>query len=365
VAAHPDLGGRYVWHRSASVQIAARRLMETVARWIDEGVEPSSIGVLARSRPTGLHRLRSAAERVGVPFAWTLPGDSSLPMTRVREVAALSDWLRSHTPRDERIGSVSVMEQIRQLPEGPWRNRLEEWVEPLYGRRLIRSQWQYELISWAQLERRTRVVGKGIHLGTMHSAKGLEFDHVLLLDDGTLADTAEERRLLYVALTRAHRSLQIFSSYEPSPVFAALRHPSLEVRDEPMRVADPGTASDYEYGFLGLDSIWLDWLGRQPGDHPGHRALREAEFGDHFEIRPDGSIVDSVGHTVALLSQSGREIWLPRAAQQLKLRLIAAVRERADAPKREAEYQKLLRVNEWLTAVWEARWLPARSSFRA
>ena len=116
VAAHPELKGRYTWHRSASVPIAARRLMETVARWIDQGVEPSSIGVLARSRPSGLHRLRSAAEGVGVPFAWTLPGDSSLPITRVREVAELSSWseradrLRHNTGTDQATPGGAVAE---------------------------------------------------------------------------------------------------------------------------------------------------------------------------------------------------------------------------------------------------------------
>jgi len=44
---------------------------------------------------------------------------------------------------------------------------------------------------------------------TMHRAKGLEFDQVVILADGRMlgdiAETAEQRRLLYVALTRAKR----------------------------------------------------------------------------------------------------------------------------------------------------------------
>ncbi len=54
----------------------------------------------------------------------------------------------------------------------------------------------------------------GVELATFHRAKGLEFDHVYLvgLEDGTvpLAHSGypdEERRLLYVAATRARRSL--------------------------------------------------------------------------------------------------------------------------------------------------------------
>jgi ATP-dependent DNA helicase RecQ len=330
--------------------------VETAARWIADGVAPESIGVLARSRPTGLNRLRSAAEYAGIPFAWTLPGESSIPMSRLREVATLLDWLRTDDAREERIAAAAVRKQIEQLADGQWRDSLRDWLEPFAGRNLPSTRWQYELITWAQLERRARVLGEGVHLGTMHSAKGLEFDHVMLLDDGTLADTPEERRLLYVALTRTCRSLQIFSSHEPSPVFAALRHPTLEIRKEPMMVAEAGPPAEHEYGVVGLDAIWLDWLGRQGGAHPGHRALEHASYGDPFEIRPDGSIVDADERKVALLSKAGRTTWLPRVDRQLKLRLIAAVRERADAPSREGEYGERLKVDEWFTAVWEARW---------
>jgi ATP-dependent DNA helicase RecQ len=277
-------------------------------------------------------------------------------MSRVREVASVTDWLRTQGGRDKRIGAGAVLERIRQLADGPWRNSLQDWLEPFVGRSLMHSQWQYELITWAQLERRARVLGKGVHLGTMHSAKGLEFDHVMLLDDGTLADTPEERRLLYVALTRARRSLQIFSSRKPSPVFTALRHPALESREEPLMVADAGPPADHEYGYVGLDAIWLDWLGRQRETHPGHRALQRAQYGDPFEIRPDGSIVDAVGQKVAVLSKAGREAWLPQVGRQLKLRLIAVVLELADAPSRAREHAEKLEVDKWFTAVWEARW---------
>jgi DNA helicase-2/ATP-dependent DNA helicase PcrA len=95
--------------------------------------------------------------------------------------------------------------------------------------------------------------GRGVHLLTLHRAKGLEFDAVLLprVDEGELpykrADVDEERRLLYVGITRARRHLCLSWIGKPSrflkecnliarnhvaaaesPVFAALRSWRLE-----------------------------------------------------------------------------------------------------------------------------------------
>jgi DNA helicase-2/ATP-dependent DNA helicase PcrA len=73
---------------------------------------------------------------------------------------------------------------------------------------------------------------RGIHLLTYHRAKGLEFDAVFLprLEDKELparqakteAALAEERRLLYVGLTRARRHLLITWAGKPSPFLAEL-----------------------------------------------------------------------------------------------------------------------------------------------
>lgn len=61
----------------------------------------------------------------------------------------------------------------------------------------------------------------GVHLLTMHSSKGLEFKQVYIIDanegitpyayKGIVNDLEEERRMFYVAMTRAKDSLHIFS----------------------------------------------------------------------------------------------------------------------------------------------------------
>jgi len=71
-------------------------------------------------------------------------------------------------------------------------------------------------------------------LSTVHSAKGLEYDTVYLMDavDGILpkegedTDLEEERRLFYVAITRAKEELHVFTL--PKSSFAQVLFPKEE-----------------------------------------------------------------------------------------------------------------------------------------
>jgi DNA helicase-2/ATP-dependent DNA helicase PcrA len=111
----------------------------------------------------------------------------------------------------------------------------------------------------ADLEERASMqhapVVDGVTLASLHAAKGLEWDAVFLvgLVDGTLpivyAETAaqidEERRLLYVGITRARRHLALSWAAARSPGGRATRRPSrfLDVlRDATTVEASPGHA---------------------------------------------------------------------------------------------------------------------------
>ena len=95
--------------------------------------------------------------------------------------------------------------------------------------------------------------GEQISLMTIHAAKGLEFDHVFVagIEDGILppisafsdsAQLAEERRLLYVAITRARRSIHlscsrmrrrhgIFKPMKPSSLLMKINHEHLDLEN--------------------------------------------------------------------------------------------------------------------------------------
>ncbi len=350
---HPRLRGGIPWTQALSVGAAAKSAMETVAEWVREGVDGPTIGVLSRTR-TGLHALRIAAEAARVAFSWPLPSESTVPVGRIREVVQIMDLLAGEA---DWVESAVLEQAIDAMGTGDWVHALRRWIEPNLGRRLLASHWRHDLYSWSRLERSARTIGEGVHLGTMHSAKGLEFDHVVVFDEGTMGGSDEDRRLLYVAITRAKKSLQIFSSDQPSPVFRSLRHPLLRVERLPMLAED--APHPHDYGLIGRDMVWIDWLGRQPPGHPGHAAMDRARPRDSFSLVRRGTragIVDTTGQLVALLSKKGMETWLPRLDRDLRLRLVASTREYATDSWREETYREALEVERWWTGIWEGRW---------
>ena len=91
-----------------------------------------------------------------------------------------------------------------------------------------------------------------VTLMTLHAAKGLEFPVVFLygVEKGSLplespsrtSDPAEERRLLFVGMTRARERLYLLASGEPSPLLAGMPEEGwLRIRPRPPRPVSEGT----------------------------------------------------------------------------------------------------------------------------
>ncbi len=149
------------------------------------------------------------------------------------------DAARRLTRRLARAVGVPAGEAVRAAAlEAGW---LEQVPDSLGERELVRQADLARLVALGEefdgdaasfvddLQRRFDPGGdgaRGVHLLTLHRAKGLEFDAVFLprLEANELparqaktpAQLAEERRLLYVGLTRARRILRLTWSKRPS-----------------------------------------------------------------------------------------------------------------------------------------------------
>ena len=138
---------------------------------------------------------------------------------------------------------LASMGWSEQPPEarGRTRDRWESWQALMSQAEEFARSGQGDLGAFVDdLDRRAAEqhapVADGVTLATFHAAKGLEWDSVFLcgLQDGTLpityADTPEaveeERRLLYVGMTRARTDLRLSWASARNPGQAARRKPS-------------------------------------------------------------------------------------------------------------------------------------------
>ena len=142
------------------------------------------------------------------------------------------------------------------------------------GKNLLELTQMVSLMS--MLEGREDGEPDAVKLSTLHAAKGLEFGHVFLigveegilphsssLEVGSEAQIEEERRLMYVGITRAQKSLTIswckkrkraaeVQMCEPSRFIAEL--PSGDVRHFGNPFNDPEVSK--EIGRTGINSMW-------------------------------------------------------------------------------------------------------------
>ncbi|MGN0151191.1 MAG: ATP-dependent helicase [Wujia sp.] len=113
--------------------------------------------------------------------------------------------------------------EYRQTDEGEFYDILDEFASMIVDMTSFGELFEYvedytEVLNRQELKKRDR---SGVNLMTMHSAKGLEFDSVYILDavEGitpykkarTPSELEEERRMFYVAMTRARHSLVIYT----------------------------------------------------------------------------------------------------------------------------------------------------------
>lgn len=145
--------------------------------------------------------------------------------------------------------------------------------------------WLYEYVG---NESETRA--EGMFLGTAHSSKGLEFKHVFILDDSWQKGEDEERRLFYVAMTRAIETLTIIQN-TPGHVWVNQLPPDTE-RTE--LTFSPIPALNTQYTTLSIyRDLDLDFIVRKTDENEAKTRLRIAadlKKDDPLQIRhlPDG-----------------------------------------------------------------------------
>lgn len=144
-------------------------------------------------------------------------------------------------------------------------------------------------------------------LMTAHRAKGLEFNHVLILGASPWkAADDEERRLFYVAMTRARQTLTICERLGQRHPFVQELH-NLPMRSRPTPPALP-PMSALRVASTTPENVYISWLGHRNPKDPAHRAIAALRIGDALSLRPrsDGrlgwEITNSADQTVGCMA---------------------------------------------------------------
>ena len=179
-------------------------------------LEEQAVLVRTNARTT---EFEEAFHDAGIPFQ----GASLLDRDAARQLLKV---LRDGDSTDVAASVRRVAEAQGWLPEPPDKLGEREQTRQADLARLVRLAEQFEgtLAEFvASLHDRFGAsAGRGVHLLTLHRAKGLEFEavHLPRLEEGELpnrrADVDEERRLLYVGMTRAKRHLLLTWQGKPS-----------------------------------------------------------------------------------------------------------------------------------------------------
>ena len=315
--------------------------------------EWSACAVVARDW-SYLDPVRSLCELRGIPVE--MANEDFSGFWHLRETRALRDWLDEEDSKLVRSGDVA--DWLGRQPVGPWVKLLKEAVTE-YALETGGAETSLDyFIEWlAEWGREFRCRQGGLLLTTAHRAKGLEFDHVVVLDGawdriGRGEDRDSPRRLYYVAMTRARQTLTLMRLPGRHPFQDALQSsPSVLRRPTPVGLPIPASELNRSYRRLSLGDVFLSFAGYRPPGHPVHLAIAALSTGDLLHVRKGSNrweLFDGHGTVVGQLASSFKALADMRLAFASVLAIATWGRERS-----EPEYRDGLACDMWEVVVPE------------
>ena len=221
------------------------------------------------------------ASREGAALLQLLRGESRRPARRrmVLRASALGRWRRRHGPPPEETSSNPFLAALAQFiaetqattPEGEM--VVDDLIDELYA------------FDFSARKAGTPRPDAPLLLLTAHRAKGLEFDHVLILDaGGWQSRDDDERRLFYVAMTRARRTLALCERVGQRHPFVPDVQP-LALRTQPAPLPLPPLVL-HRVERARPEHVHLSWPGYFVPSHAIHRAIAALRVGDALTLRP-------------------------------------------------------------------------------
>ena len=301
-----------------------------------------------------LEPVRAFCETHDIPVQM---GNEEIPsFWRLRETRSFVDWLRSREPRV--VDGTALSGWVKRYPSGPWYDLLRQAVEEhkleTGGGDVPVAHVVEWLAEWAREIRRRQ---RGLLLLTGHRAKGLEFDHVAVLDGGwdrvgRDEDADAPRRLYYVSMTRARQTLALARFDTSHPLQNELvDHPSVVFRT-PAELPAPSAALLHRHVLTSLQDVDLGFAGRRDTRDLIHRAIAALSPGHPLEARITErgrwELLDAAGSIVGRLAGSFEP---PPGMRCRSVEVLAVVGWSREAS--EPQYRDTIRCDAWEVVVPE------------
>lgn len=255
--------------------------------------------------------VRAYAEALGISVE--LANESLPSIWRLREMQQFIEGLRVDVGRLLTI--KDLVDVLNAIAPNRWTDLIAEGVAALARELANKAMPVPDLVEWfAEWANDARSEQRGLLLLTAHRAKGLEFDDVVILNGGwdrpsKGEDADAPRRLFYVAMTRARRSLTIMTSGQHAFMPAGGDH---ILRRSAPPAAKEAPVSSRVYHVPDLSTVDLSWAGRLRNGHLSLGAISAAKVGDPLHLVRDGEawmVQNAKGQTLGRMAKS----WSPPA----------------------------------------------------
>ena len=325
---------------------------------LDAGWDWSRCAVIAREW-NYLHPLRSLCEIEGIPV--DMANEEIPSVWHLRETQALLGWLRRRDPA--LVGIADLRAWLSGQMPTPWTELLQEAFEDHEVEAGPAEIPVDSFIEWlAEWGREARKRQRGLLLATAHRAKGLEFDHVIVLDGGwgrggLDQDPDAERRLYYVAMTRARQTLALGCLGQPNPMQKVLRNSTAAKWREPIAVPSPPPELSRQYRQLSLREVDLGFAGRKPPSHRVHRALTAQSPNSPLRVQQRSGkweLLDDAGVVVGKLARAFQPPEGMTCTRATVFAIVSWSRDRS-----EPQYQEQLKSDTWEVVVPELIFQPS------
>ncbi|MCL2344691.1 MAG: RecQ family ATP-dependent DNA helicase [Desulfobulbus sp.] len=316
------------------------------------GLDLTKTAVIARQWKF-LVPLRTACESLGLPVS--MADEAAPPLWRLRETQALLAFAEVQGPL---VNAEALQSCLAQQGAADWSASLQEalaaFAEETQGAEVSLHGFRDWLAEWGRASRGRQ---SGLLLLSAHRAKGLEFDHVFVLDGewqgqrGEDADAA--RRLYYVAMTRARQTLTLACMAGGHPLLDALPDSPALLRRPPTQWLEPLAGLDHLYVIPPLRDIHLGFAGGKPADDDIHRHLAALGVGDALRLDQNRLLTEQ-GRCIGRLA---KDFAPPAGHRCIAARVHAVIvwRRRDDS---NAERQVGYRCEQWEVVIPELVFAP-------